>query len=170
MASKWSKFRDKLPAFENESSFQEKVNEAKEFILAGADTPEGANVNRLARLFSERYAAKKGFEEIIAEHNIQLEALSQLLVERLEESDTQKVELSSGATIYLQDTPYPGIEDETKFYAWLHKEKLDDLLTLNHQTLKGIVSERLQQGKPLPSGTKCYLKTQARVRGAGSSE
>src|SRR5271169_6001054 len=170
MASKWAKMRGVLPAFENESSFQEKVNEAKQFILAGADTPEGANVNRLARLFSERYAAKEGFEEIIAEHNIQLEALSQLLVERLEESDTQKVELSSGATIYLQDTPYPSIENKEFFYKWLHKENLDGLLTLNHQTLKGIVSERLQQGKPLPGGTKCFLKTVARVRNGAAEE
>jgi hypothetical protein len=169
MASKWSKFRDKLPAFENESSFQEKVNEAKQFILAGADTPEGANVNRLARLFSERYAAKKALEEIISTHNIDLEALSQLLVDILQDDNAQKVELSSGITVFLADTPYPSIEDEKTFYTWLHKNKMDELLSLNHQTLKVIISETLQAGRPLPPGTKVFLKTQARIRN-GSAE
>ena len=170
MASKWGKFRGKLPAFENESTFQEKVNEEKQFILGGADDNESANVARLARLFAERSAAKKGLEEVISSHNVTLEALSQLLVEQLEASDSQKIELSSGATIYLQDSVYPGIEDEKKFYDWLHKQKMDELLTLNHQTLKGIVSEHLQSGKPLPSGTKCFLKTAARVRNGNSNE
>lgn len=167
MASKWAKLRGRIPAFENESSFQEKVNTEKLAII-GTDHLENANVAALAALYATGKAAKDALEDQVSGINIRLEALSQMIVEALEGESVQKVELSSGATVYLQDTPYPGIEDEDKFYAWLHREKMDALLSLNHQTLKGIVSERLQAGKALPPGTKCFLKTQARIRNGNS--
>jgi hypothetical protein len=167
---KYSKLRGKLPAFENESSYQAKVEEEKTLILDDADNNEDANVTRLSALFATVTEAKRAAEEKVSAYNVQLEALSQLIVDALTNQGIEKVSLANGATVYLQDGTYPGIEDETKFYGWLHKQKMDNLLSLNYQTLKGIVNEYLQSGKPLPPGTRCFLKTQARVRNGNSNE
>jgi hypothetical protein len=162
MASKWSKLRSTIPAFENESTYQQKIDKAKISMLG--ENVEDANINRLAALFAQRKQEKDQLEAQTYNLNVELEALSQLLVDRLETESQQSVSLSSGATIFLSDAPYPSIEDEKVFYDWLHKNKMDELLSLNHQTLKGMVTERLQSGQPLPPGTKVFLKTSARVR------
>jgi len=181
MAGKYASLRGKLPAFEESQPFQERVNAAKQFVLAQGELRDtdgivvenlnAANVSRLAALFAQRKAQKDAHEEQIAELNVELEALSQLLVEALEDQQIQKVELASGATCYLQDTPYPVVKDREALLAWIKKQKMASLLTIHYQTLKGIVNERLVGGKTVPPGVEVYLKTQARLRnGTSSSE
>jgi hypothetical protein len=168
---KYSNLKSKLPAFVEEESYQSKVDTAKQFILASAENAEAANVNRLAALFSERKRAKEALEESISELNVEIEALSQMLCEALEDQDMQKVTLSSGALVYLQDTPYPQVKDKEALMAWIKKQKMNTLLTIHYQTLKGLVNEMLVGGKPCPPGVEVFLKTSARLRnGASDSE
>ena len=44
MASKYQNLRGKIPAFQLESSYQDKVNDAKRAII-GSDSADGANVS-----------------------------------------------------------------------------------------------------------------------------
>lgn len=164
MPGKYSKLRGKLPAFVEESTYQDKINDEKQLILAGAESAEGANVNRLAILFSDAKKIKDQCEEQIAGLNVRIEALSQLLCDALEDQSLEKVTLSSGATGYIQDTPYPVVKDKEAVMAWIKKNKMQSLLGVNYQTLKGITNERLVEGKPLIPGTEVYLKTQFRLR------
>lgn len=166
MPSKWAAFRTKIEPFVAEQSFQSKVDEAKMLILS---THEGdnANINHLAALYAQRKQKKDDLEEQIGDLNVELEALSQLLVDAFENENIQKVELSSGASVYLSDGIYPSVEDREKLFAWIKQHKMSKLLSVNSQTLKGLVGEMLQDGKPAPAGVKVYLKTQARMRNAG---
>ena len=169
MASKYQSFRGKIPAFQLESSYQDKVNDAKRSII-GSDSADGANVAKLAAAFAAANGERKRLEALVSVLNIELEALSQLLVEALESEQQQKVELSSGALVYLQDSPYPQVTDKEALFAWIKKQKMVNLLTAHHQMLKGLCSERLINGEPPPPGVSIFLKTQARVRGANGKD
>lgn len=166
---KYSKLRGVVPAFEEDSSYQARVNDAKQLLLS-AENLEAANVNRLAALFAARKAMKDAHEETISELNVEIEALSQLLCDALEDQSIQKVELASGAILFLQDTPYPKVVDREAVLEWIKKEKMQGLLTIHYQTLKAMTSERLVAGKPCIPGTEVYLKTQARIRNARNGD
>jgi len=169
MAGKYSKLRGIIPTFVEEESYQSRVNEEKLKIVGDASNVEAANVTRLASLFAASKQIKDSLEEKISFINLQLEALSQLLVEALEDQEIQKVELSSGALVFLQDTPYPQVKDKELVLAWIKKNRMTQLLGVNYQTLKGLTNELLVAGKKLPDGVEVFLKTQARVRGAGKN-
>lgn len=166
---KYSKLRGVVPTFEEDVSYQAKVNDAKQLLLS-AENLEAANVNRLAALFAARKAMKDAHEETISELNVEIEALSQLLCDALEDQSIQKVELASGAVLFLQDTPYPKVVDKEALLEWIKKNKMSSLLGINHQTLKGLTNELLVSGKPAPVGVEVYLKTQARIRNAKNGD
>lgn len=169
MAGKYQHLRGKVAPFQLESAYQEKVNATKKELL-GADYFEGVNVAKLAAAFATADREKKRLEALISVLNVELTALSQLLVDNLESESQQKVELASGALIYLQDSPYPQVKDKAKLFEWIKKEKLVNLLTAHHQMLKGMCSERLIAGQPPPPGVEVFLKTEARVRFKGEKE
>jgi hypothetical protein len=163
MPGKWSKLKGKIPKFEIDSSWQEKVDESKKAYI-GLDSTE------LTREFARRRAMKKTLEGHISLENTELEAISQILINDLEGSEIQKIGLTTGETGYIQDEPYSSVEDKKKLMAWVKKKKLQDLLTLNWQTLNGMVKNLLVDGKPAPPGVKVSMKTSFRLRGGSSNE
>src|SRR2546428_2154721 len=165
--AKYTQLRGRLPAFREEASYQQKVDAAKDFVLGQTSNPRDANVNFLARLFAERRAQKDAHEEAIHELNVELEALSQLLVAALEDQALEKVELAAGGSVGIKDTPYTSVSDKAKFMAWIKRNRMADLLTVNHQTLNGLNNERLVAGQPAIPGTEVFLKTRARLYGVG---
>ncbi len=166
MPGKYTTLRGKLPAFEEEPAYAAKIEERKRLVVDFTENPEAANVNWLAVRFAAARAEKQRLEDQIYDRNIEIEALSQLLVEALEVQSLEKVELSSGALVFIQDTPYPVVKDKAALLAWIKKQRMNDLLGVNYQTLKGLTNERLVAGQPPPPGVECFLKTQARLRGA----
>lgn len=164
MCGKWTSLKTKLPKFEAEPEYAAKVEEIKgQFI--GLATAE------LAREFKRARAQKKEFEEQVYDLNVGLEALSQLLIADLEARAIQKMQLTTGETVYIQDEPYASVADQAALLAWVKKQKLTGLLSLNWQTMNGIVKEHLAAGRPAPPGVKVFMKTSARLRnGASGSE
>jgi hypothetical protein len=165
VASKYAKLKSKLPAFEQEQSYQERVDAWKHDFFG--ENPLDANVALLAAKLAELKGLKENEENLIASLNVGIEALSQLLIERMQADDLDKVSLASGATIYLQYEAYPSVKDKEKLLQWAKSHKFGPLLTLPWQTLRGICNEMLLAGKPLPNGVECFLKTQARIKSNG---
>jgi hypothetical protein len=163
MPGKYTKYRGKLPVFQNESSYQKKVDVEKQSFSQHFETTE-----QLAEQLATERRIKESYEERLKHINCRMEALSQLLVDRLETDNMERVVLSGGVSVGLYDGVYPAVDDETKFYAWVDAEGLDDLYTVHYQTLKGMCGELLAEGKEPPPGVKVYLKTQARVRDGGN--
>lgn len=161
MASKYIALKGKLPAFELEPEFQSKINSAKA-IYSRLTPAELANELALQR------KNKNYHEEQIKNTNVELEALSQLIVEHLEADDLQKIQLASGITVYTQVEPYSSLTSNEELMAYLKKAKLTNLLTLHYQTMNALNKERLINGKPVLPGTRCFLKTSARLRGASA--
>jgi hypothetical protein len=169
MAGKWSKFRGKLPAFSLDAFYQEKVDAWKQTFLGTKDTA-GANVAMLAKELAGRKLRKDTLEDKLYALNLELEALSQLVVDALTGEAQEKVQLTSGATVYLRDSVHPSVEDKAKLMAWIKQTHQESLLSLNAQTLKGMVGERFLQGQPLMPGVKAFLKTQATVLWPGKQD
>lgn len=159
---KYDKLKSKLPAFQQEPTFQAKVDEAKSRYQA-------LEATELVRTFNSERHKKKSFEEAIASSNIELEALSQLLIQNFEASGLSKLTLESGLSCYQQMEPYSSIQDLQTILAFIKKQKMQNLLTLQWQTMNALNKERLVEGKPPLPGTQVFLKTSIRLRN-GSSE
>ncbi len=165
MAGKWSKFKNKLKKFQPEKKWQEKVDEAKVAILGVADNPRDANVAFLARQFATRRKKRAALEDKVHALNTELEALSQLLVDRLEDEEQQAVELRGGITVSLKDDIYPMMVDRQKLFAWIKATRQVELLTIHPSTFKAVVKATLEGGRPLPPGAEVFFKTTATCRG-----
>jgi len=155
--------RGKLPKFENPPAWQEKIGEAKGSYF-------GLSTTELGREFASFKIQKNTAEAGIKEMNTQMEALSQLIVERLEDGDLEAIELANGIKVGIKDEPYTSIEDQKKFYAWIKKTKQTGLLKINFQTLNAMTKEMIITGKKNPPGTKVFMKTSAKVTGIKNSE
>lgn len=171
---KYTHFRHKLPAFEQSadasglSAWFAKVDDYKQAFL-GTTEAEHANAAFLAREYAERDKRKKELEAEISQLNIELEALSQMGVESMESDGLQKIDLAAGGYVRIDDRPYTSTEDRAKILAWIKKNKMQDLLTMNYQTLSAMNNERLVAGKALIPGTKIFMKTKLTVRGVGKN-
>lgn len=167
MASKYSKLRDKLPAFQQESSFQQKVDEWK---MQYGQNVEGLNVSALASHYASLRAEKDSLEEQISNINIGLEALNQLGVIAMQADDLEKVSLSTGATVYLSYDVYPSVKDKEALLTWVKANKMSAQLSLPWQTLRGICNDLSSNGKPLPKGVEAYLRISLRIRNGDKHE
>ncbi len=152
-----------LPAFQEESTWQEKIDEEKQSYV-GLDTAE------LARTFARARNLKKEYEEQVKGCVLQMEALSQLLIQDLEDQDIRSITLSTGETVYLQAEPYPATTDRGLLRGWIMDTGQVEVLTVNYQTLVGITKERLLNGLEPPPGVEVFLKMKARCRGGSSAE
>jgi phage host-nuclease inhibitor protein Gam len=160
---KWAALKRKVDLWQQPPEYQTKVDEAKGQYV-------GMEAAELAHRFAHHRNAKSALEEQIKGFNVELEALSQLLVENLESSEIQKVQLTTGETVYIQVEPYCAVQDKEALHAWIKKSKLQSLFTVNFQTMNGLVKEMLMAGKPAPPGVAVFLKTSARVRGGNHNE
>jgi len=166
---KWTKLRGKLEVFQNEPEWQQKVDAFKLQFL-GTDNTRDASPAMLGKEYALRKRKKDELEDKIKALNVELEGLSQIIVEVLEDEEIQKIELASGQTIGISDEPYPWVADRQKFFAFIKRTGQASLLTVHFQTMKALVKGYLEQGKPAPPGIKVYLKTSATLRNARNGD
>lgn len=159
---KYRHLRGKLEPFQNPPAWQQKVMEVKAGYIS-LDTKD------LGTEFASLKARKSTLEHEIKSINTDLEALSQLIVERLEDGDLEGIELANGIKVGIKDEPYASIDDQKKFYDWIKKTKQSKLLKINFQTLNAIVKDLIISGKKNPPGTKVFMKTSAKVTGLKSN-
>jgi hypothetical protein len=156
---KWRKLRGKLPAYVNpEPGWTDKVEEAKKQYV-GLDTTE------LARQFKMQKEAKAAAEAAKSAANIQIEAISRLLLGEMESNSVELVKLASGGTVYINDEPYASVQDRTKVMRWIKENKAVFLLSIQFQSLNSLCKQRIIDGQKTIPGVKIFIKTNANVRG-----
>jgi hypothetical protein len=145
---KYTDVKRNYPAFEEELSYQQLLDEAKQQLLGTLDG-EGANINHLAAIFASYDEKKKALfakygskDKTDAEYeiNIYRKALSQLLTEALEDQGLSTVKLASGALVYLEDTPIPVVKDKPAAITQL-LDSMPELLTVS---FKGLSKRQFQ--------------------------
>jgi hypothetical protein len=131
MASKYSKLRGAVPAFEEEQPYAEKVSAAKQSILGTLDGAN-ANVERLAAFSLRREATIEALNKNIYDCKIDIRACSALLTDALIEQGAESAELASGGKVSIIDTPHPSVkaEDRPKLVEWMI-EHSPEMLTLS---------------------------------------
>ena len=96
---------------------------------------------------------------------LEKEALTREFINRFEEDGVSSMTFKSGLSIGTSPEPYPVVQDGVKMMAWIKENKLDDLLSLNYQTMASLVKQRLIDGKELPPGIDVFIKDKLSARG-----
>ena len=102
---------------------------------------------------------KDEIEEKLSDVNQELEALSQLLIDKMEDEDMHSFKAEDGTTIFQKTAVYPKVVDKEVAFAWIKKNKQEHLLSIQHMSLKAFCKDLLEQGNELPGGVECFLKT-----------
>lgn len=191
MPGKWSGLKGTVPSAPVDQDFQQKVNLAvikvridddirASDVTGPVDTYEDYpeqftpfKLNTLtktakARLFCKIRDHKDQLETQVKELNVDLEALSQLLVHEMEGEGLDLFRLDSGDSLSIKDEPYCSVADKNIFINWIKDSRMEDLLTVHYQTLSAMTKQRLESGKPAPPGIKVFMKssiTRRRARG-----
>lgn len=182
MAGKWSGLRGAVPTAPIDADFQGRINAAKSeprYILPNGEfrlseiialnpnfDPNGEHEFSFDRLQKvekgRRYCAvrdeKDELEERIKKLNVELEALSQLLITDMEREGTDLFRLQTGESLSIKDEPYVSIANKDVFLGWIKQNNMEDLLTVHYMTMSSMTKDRLVQGLEPPPGLKVFLK------------
>lgn len=135
---------------------REKVEECKrDYREELLDTAE------LAREMKRVDEKQSALEAAAKALNPEIQAISELLIEKFNEQGVESIELESGMGVERKIKPRVSVQstEEAKLaYAkWLCRPKIRQLFTLNAKTRDAWVLEELSQGRPAPSWAKVYL-------------
>lgn len=163
---KWTDLRGKYPALPpkgDEEGYEAQVNAAVEKMKGQYQSYEMP-----CHVLAELKAKKGELEEEIKAIGVQVEALNRVIFEMFETRGIANVRLEGVGLVTLTDEPYPSVVDKEKLNTWLREQGLGGLIipTVNFQTLKATIKERITEGKPLPEDdtVKVFLKTSVLIK------
>jgi hypothetical protein len=151
MPGKWSGLRGTLPPAPLENDYQNRVNVRKTELAHLSQTEK-------ARQYITCRDNKDRLNEEISRLNLDIEALSQMLIPQMEQDGVDMFRLDSGESLSIKDEPYSSVDNRPMFLTWIRNQNLEDLLTVNYQTMNSMVKERLTKGLQAPPGIKVFLK------------
>lgn len=151
----------KLPA--SDAGFQEKVVARKRELIEN-DPLKMRSAAALASEYRRLRDAKDEVEKVESRLNLEIEAISQLLVEQYEADGTSSIALATGGSVSTQLEPYAQVTDRDVVREWAVKEGLERQLALPWQTANALVKDRLLKGEPEPPGMKAYVRTKIVLR------
>ena len=168
---KYSHLKDRFTRYKEEPTHQEKVDQFKKRTICmkhrsgSCECKERAPFNELskvelAELIKQYGDVKDQYEERIKKINVAVEALNQILLEQLENEEITKFSSSVG-TVSIKDSLYPVVVDRRKFLNWIRETNQEELLNVNYQTMKAIISDLALAGRldELPPGIDVYFRS-----------
>lgn len=169
MPGKYSKFKNQMTKVQHEPEYQQRVNakkdEIKAEILAQGD---GITIRSLGLVYASARAEKDRLEELISAQNLIIEAMQQELVDMMEAEDFTTVKIGAGMSISIKDDIYCTVKDKPTFMRWISENDMEDLLSVNYQTMAAMAKSRLIEGQPIPAGIDTYFKQGIMIRGASN--
>lgn len=166
MSGKYSHLKQTLTKFTGEPEYQERVNRKKDEIrqrLSNNDYP--VNPSTIGEIYVTARREKERLEDLEKAQNLIIEATNQMLVDMLEAADFASIKLNSGISVTIKDDVYVTVKDKNAFHVWIRDERLEDLLTVNYQTMASMVKSKLIEGEELPPGIATYFKQTVVMRG-----
>jgi hypothetical protein len=148
----YSHLKGTLPAAPTDPSKQDKIN------IVRAKIKCKGNLSDLGVQFDEWYKRKKQLEEQVSAADTELQAYEQEIVELLESSGLTQFRLDNGTSLSIKDTPYTQVVDKAAWMEYVRANNLEDLLSVNYQTMSGMVNQMLKVGKPTPPGLQATMK------------
>ena len=171
MPGKYSHLKDSLTRFAGEPEYQDRVNskkdEIKEQLKSDGQIVSAAS---LGLILVRARQEKERLEDLVKAQNLIIEAMQQELVDLLESQDFTSLKLSNGVSISIKDDVYCSVKDRAAFNKWVRDEGLEDLFTVNYQTMSSMVKNFLIEGKDVPPGIEPYFKQSIMLRGGKNGE
>ena len=156
MASKYAGVTPGLPRFQQETKYQDKVNETKNKIFEDLDGSPSSSA------LVHEYVAQRGIiddlKATLSEANLRLEALAQMITDQFDDEDVTSLKIQ-GATVRVQIEPYASVKDRDLFRRWCIANGLEESLQLPWQSTNSITKERLLAGDPEPDGVEAFQKS-----------
>jgi hypothetical protein len=154
---KYAKVINQLPRLLGaEPQYQQKVEAVKAAMVAEPDFERHASA--LARQYTAIRIEQAKVAEILAEVNLRLEAVSQLMFDQYEAEGVESLKVD-GRTIAARLVPYSVVQDKEAFRQWcLQEPDLARLMTLPWMTVDKISKDRLVAGEEPPPGVTIYAK------------
>jgi hypothetical protein len=164
MAGKYAEVVKTLPRLPaSDAGFQEKVQQRKRELIDN-DPLKMRSASALASEYRRLRDSKDEVEQIISRLNLEIEAVSQLLIEQYEADGTSSIALATGGSVSTQLEPYAQVLDRDQCRTWAVENGLERSLALPWQTANAIVKERLLKGEPEPPGMKAFVRTKIVLR------
>ena len=158
---KYSTVASKLPPLQSdEQTYQENVEAIKQEISSATQSTNFLHV------YAEYRNARDAVREKLSAANLNLEAISQLLIEQFEVEGIESKRLDTGESLGFHPEPYPGINDPEEFRLWCLEQGLERSMKLPWQSTSAIVKERLLSGEAEPPGITTYAKSKLVFRRA----
>lgn len=158
---KYSHLRGSLTTFQEEPSYQQKLDEEKARL--NLDT---MNDGQLALAYNDAKRFKKSLEAELKVANLTVTAIDQHIVKKLESQGMTQMRHVVAGLLSIKDTPYVSIIDQPAMMQWVRETNRESLLTVNYQTMSGIVNTMLIDGQPPPKFVKVYMKSNIGQTGA----
>lgn len=107
---------------------------------------------------------KDRLEEKIRGLNVAIEAYTRLILDRLENDGETSFKIEDGTNTYIQDDVYVSVKDKEALYKWVRENKLEDLFTINYQTLSSMIKTKVIDGEEIPPGVETFFKSKIAQR------
>lgn len=163
---KYSHLQGQLTKFTTEPEYQDKVNAEKERIKTlltdAGENPDAFNFGHFLIMAKQE---KKKLEDLEKAQNLTIEAMIQELVDLLEAEGYTNLKLNNGVSLSIKDDVYSKVTDKQAFHQWIKNNQLEDLFSVNYQTMNSMVKTSLIDGKEVPPGIETYFKQSITVRG-----
>ena len=154
---KYDDIVEKLPTWQHEEpTYQAKVDAKKREIYN--EIGEGLSSASLALLYKDARKEKEEAEKVLYDINVELTAITQMLVDRYEIDGITSTRLDTGESISLRYEPYAVVEDREKIWQWCKDNGYEREMQLSWNTLNAIMKERLLKGEPEPEGVRAYTR------------
>jgi hypothetical protein len=148
---------DNLPTLQaEEPNYQLKV-EAKKREIFG-EIGDALSSGSVAQLYKNARLEKEDLEEQLYDTNLELTAITQMLIDRYEIDGISSLKLDSGEKVSIQYEPYAVVEDRAKVWEWCKENGYEREMQLNWATLNAVTKDRLLQGLSEPEGVRAYVK------------
>ena len=160
---KYTAVASKLPPLQpDDKPYQDKVEEVKSEISKRFTSKE------FLKCYCEMRKVKDEARDLLSAANLELEAVSQLLIEQFETEGIESKKLDTGESLGIHPEPYPVINDPEKFRVWCLEQGLEQSMKLPWQSTAAIVKERLLGGEPEPPGVSTFANNKIIFRKARS--
>jgi hypothetical protein len=144
--------------FAQEPLYQEKVDAIKALLTE-------LNKVQLAETLVQFKEEKDALEEQTYDLNVRLEAVMQLLNDRLEDEGITSFNLKDGRCVYQQSDVYVKVENREDFHTWLRtQEDGESFFSVNYQTCAALTKSRIEQGETIPPGLNVFIKQLVKTR------
>lgn len=169
MPGKYSHLKNQMTKVQQEPEYQQRVNAKKDEIKARLlQDGQSVNIVNFGLEYAKARAEKARLEELIKAQQVIIEATQQELIDMMENENFTTVKLGVGVSISIKDDIYCTVKDKPLFMNWISQNDMEDLLSVNYQTMAAMAKSRLQDGLPIPDGIDTYFKQSIMIRGASN--